>query len=184
MKWPGMLIVLLLAACAGGPRGQDGANADEPAKRQERRIPKWETFVLSRTEIRADRVWVVLPEKVAGDLTVSGLSSGWSAPSGKRTWQGSGECRLKLHELLIKCRQLDVTLVPTRPAPEMLLTAEGHVTLAHVSKGIGSLAQNLDYLFIRNEHQRQVQHRPGHARIGSPGSVPGGESGSGSGNGR
>lgn len=148
-----------LAACGtpngggGAPGGGGGTGRSGGAEKPERRLAPWETYVRSPTEIRADEVRVVAPDFLRSDLKLSGLSAGFAEKDGATTWEGTGECRLELFELEVRCRKLVVSLLPVSGEPEFLLTATGPVILAHVSGGIGNLSENLDFLMIRNDRR-------------------------------
>jgi hypothetical protein len=143
------IAALLLVAACGTTRGGAGGAADAPE------IPPWQVYVKNPTEIRSGKFTAILPARWESDLTVSGLSDGWKERDGKKSWSGTGDCHLKLFRLDVKCHQLTVTLVPDQPEPEVLLTAEDHVVLAHVSKRIGNLSQDLEFLLIRNDRRME-----------------------------
>lgn len=150
-----LLVLLAAAACAGdGPRrgGTAGGAAADP----ESRAP-WETYVRNPTEIRAREVTALFPARWEDDLEVSGLSSGFTEnEAGWRTWKGTGDCRLSLFALKIRANRLTVTLVPGEGEPEVILQAEGNVILAHVSRGIGNLSDEIEFLHIRND--KRLEH--------------------------
>jgi hypothetical protein len=143
-----VLVLLLLSACAG--TAPPGGTA--PKAPPEKSIEPYEQYVKNPTEIRADDVKAVLPAKWAGDLHLTGLSEGFTdRPGGRREWTGTGDCRLELFALRIRAKKLTVTLVPDQPAPEVLLSAEGNVVVAHVSHGVGNLTEGKKLVVIRND---------------------------------
>jgi hypothetical protein len=153
---PGMLVLVLLASCAtgSGDSARSGGPGDSP---DEPKLEKYENYIENPTEIVGDEVTVILPDIYGDDLVVKGLSTGWTEENGKRTWEGSGECRLELRSLRIRCKELTVTLVPIDEDPEVVIQASGNVSLAQQVKGVGSWFDNLRLLMIRNERMRMME---------------------------
>jgi hypothetical protein len=152
MKGPALLLLVLVTACAGSSHTAKPGQPDG-----ERKLEKHQHYVENPTGITGDAVIVILPALYADDLEVKGLGSGWIEDGGKRTWEGSGECRLELHALRVQCRLLTVTLVPPGDELEVLIQASGTVTLAQQVKGVETFYDNLKLLTIRNDRMWMLE---------------------------
>ncbi len=115
------------------------------------RIPKHETFLRHPTEVRAEEVRVLLPGYLADRIGVEGLSEGFREGPGGWIWEGTGDCVLRVLSLVVRASRLTVTVAPEGSRPEFMLAAEGDVRFAHSVRGVGSLAEGLHFLLLRDD---------------------------------
>jgi hypothetical protein len=113
--------------------------------------PPHETFLANPTRIEAESVRILLPVAYRRDLRVSGLSAGFRSDGPVETWEGTGACEFDLLALAVRCRSLHVTLCPPSGEPEVVIQAEGDVSWSHVVRGLGSEAEGLSFLMLRND---------------------------------
>ncbi len=150
-------LLLLLAVSASCQSKPNSTPERRPAPEEGPKLEKYQHAIENPTEIVGDEVTVILPDFYADELHLEGLSSGWIAADGKSTWEGSGDCVLQVRSLVIHCKILTVTLVPPGDDPEVLIQANGNVSLAQQVRGIGSWFENLILLMIRNDRMRMME---------------------------
>ena len=140
-----LALLLALSAC-GSPRiPVRTIDPDEPDV-----LPPHEVYLRRPTTITGDEAHVILPRTYEDEVDVSGLSAGWRDVGGKRTWEGSGDCRLEILSLVVSARALNVTLVPVAEEPEVTIQATGNVSYRHSVKGVVNMKDGLDLLMNTN----------------------------------
>ena len=144
-----VLLGLLAGACNATP--PDWTPPEGAPPEASGPIPKHETFLRNPTAIRADSVRVILPASYSTKLEVSGLSDGWKSDAELRVWEGTGDCRLALLLLHIRCGELSVTLVNREQEPEVVVQARGNVDMEHVVRGVVTRSDGVTLLMLRNE---------------------------------
>jgi hypothetical protein len=136
--------LVLAAACAG--TGEAPEPDDAPA-----RVPKHETYLRHPTKITGDEVHVILPRAYEDEVEVEGLSYGWREKGGKRTWEGTGRCRLSVLSLRVEATSLTVTLVPEREEPEVMIQASGDASYRQEVRDKVNANSGLAILQITND---------------------------------
>jgi len=153
MRVAAILLLVALASCQSRP---NITPEPRPAPEAGPKLEKYQYSIENPTEIVCDEATVILPDFYADDVQLEGLGSGWLPADGKRTWEGSGDCVLRVRSLKIYCKALTVTLVPPGDDPEVLIQASGDVSLAQQVRGIGSWFEDLILLTIRNDRMRMM----------------------------
>jgi hypothetical protein len=138
----GLLVSLLLAACAGPDIPGDGAP-----------VPAHETYLARPTTVKAETVRLLLPASYEAEISVTGLGDGWVGDGDLRVFEAAGDCVFRLRSLAVRCRILSVTLRPAGTAPEFILQAEGKVSFAHEVNGLVDAVDGAAFLLLRNDRR-------------------------------
>jgi hypothetical protein len=146
-------LLLALAALAACQSGQGSAKANDERPASVPKVPPHEQYLRNVTRIRADQVFLILPEVYGDELRIEGLKTAWveDEEAGTRSMTAKGEVMAYLLELTVKTRDLKVTLVKKQPEPEVMITAVGRASMAHSVAGIGQYVDDVRILHIRND---------------------------------
>ena len=148
MRGVALLILLSIVGCrtpdAGPPVREPAAGGETDAK------DPTERFLDYATSVKADVIHAILPADLEPEVEVSGLSAGWREEEGRKVWEGGGEIRVKIRNLVLSGPSVTVTLVSSQPKREIVIQATGHVSFAHAAPG-GTEWRGKDLLMIRND---------------------------------
>jgi hypothetical protein len=146
MRIVALLVLLSLLGCrtsgaeGGPPETEPGTTPKDPHER----------FLDYATVVKADEIQAILPADIEPEVEVSGLSTGWREDNGRKVWEGSGDARVKIRELLLAGPSVTVTLVSSQAVREIVVQATGDVSFAHAAPG-GTEWMGKDLLMIRND---------------------------------